>query len=341
MVTKWSQIIGHDWAVALLRRAISHERVGHAYLITGPGQIGKIALARTFALALNCEALEAERPCGQCRSCQLIAADRHPDVRLLEPEVSGRGKPTIKIDTIRELQQGLSLAAYEARTKVAILRQFDAANPNAANAFLKTLEEPPNNVLLLLTANDADALLPTIASRCRVIGLRPLPTDLIEQSLLTRWRVPAKEAHLYAHLADGRLGWAVKASKDATILQMRRDWLVELANVVNGRHDGRFALAEKLSRKPEQLPDLLRCWLSWWRDLSLLAQKRLVIGPSPVAHISNIDQEEELAQFAATWSAAQVQASLRQTHLALWQLERNANTLLTLENLLLVYPFST
>ena len=129
----------------------------------------------------------------------------------MEPEVSGRGKLTLKIETIRELQQDLNLSAYEARRKVAILTQFDAATIGAANAFLKTLEEPPNKVVLLLTATDADTLLPTISSRCRTIGLRPLPTDLIEQSLTTRWHVPADDAHLLAHLSDGRLGWAVQA----------------------------------------------------------------------------------------------------------------------------------
>ncbi len=340
MVTKWSQIIGHDWAVALLRGAISHGRVGHAYLITGPGQIGKTTLARTFALALNCEALEAERPCGQCRTCHLIAADRHPDVRLLEPEVSGRGQPTIKIDAIRELQQGLSLAAYEARTKVAILRQFDAANPNAANAFLKTLEEPPSNVLLLLTATDADTLLPTIASRCRVIGLRPLPTDLIEQSLLTRWRVSEDEAHLLARLADGRLGWAVRASHETDILRERQSQLEQLQETINGRRVTRFALTEKLNRKPEQLPDLLRTWLSWWRDLALIAQSHPMAPHTPPLLISNIDQQTQLLHFAAIWPRQQIQHSLQQTHLALWQLERNTNTRLTLENLLLVYPYT-
>ncbi len=338
-MSTWNQIIGHDWAVGLLQGAIRHERVGHAYLITGPTQIGKTTLARTFAQALNCEAAEAERPCGQCRTCQLIAADRHPDVRFLVPEVSARGKPSIKIDAVRALQQGLSLAAYEARVKVAILRQFDTANINAANAFLKTLEEPPSNVVLILTAADADTLLPTISSRCRVIGLRPLPTELIEQNLLTRWRVGEELAHLLAHLADGRLGWAVQASQDEKILQVRQKQLDVLLEAVNGRRHARFTIADKLSRRPELLPDLLRTWLSWWRDLALLAQNLEGVRKANSPAISNVDQQLQLAQFAATWLPEQIQESLKQTNLALWQLERNTNTRLTMENLFLVYPF--
>ena len=124
MPSSWNSIIGHDWAVELLAKAIEHDRVGHAYLITGPEHVGKTTLARTFAQALNCEASGKSQvasgksstsdqqpatnnqvPCGICRACKLIAEDRHPDVRLVEPEVSGRGKPTLKIEAIRELQQ--------------------------------------------------------------------------------------------------------------------------------------------------------------------------------------------------------------------------------------------
>ena len=119
-----------------------------------------------------------QRPCGKCRACSLIAADRHPDVRVLEPEATDRGTQSLKIEQIRGLQQDLSLSAYEGRYKIAIIRDFDAALPSAANAFLKTLEEPPAKVVLLLTATDADELLPTIASRCHTINLRPIPATL-------------------------------------------------------------------------------------------------------------------------------------------------------------------
>ena len=160
----------------MLAGAIEHERIGHAYLFTGPEQVGKSTLARRFAQALNCTASKlTERPCDQCRSCELIAAERHPDVQVLEPEIGGRGKATLKIEPIRTLQRGLNLSTYEGRHTIAIIRRFDAATPGAANAFLKTLEEPPSGVILLLTAKNAETLLPTISSRCRIIGLRPLP----------------------------------------------------------------------------------------------------------------------------------------------------------------------
>ena len=334
-MSTWDNIVGHRWAVEMLANGLANGRLGHAYLITGPEQVGKTTLARTFAQALNCVEPEAERPCGHCRPCKLIAADRHPDVKFVAPEVSGRGKLTLKIETIRQLQQDLNLSAYEARYKIAIMQRFDAATIGAANAFLKTLEEPPGKVVLLLTATDADMLLPTISSRCRTLNLRPLPPDLIEQSLATRWQVPAEKATLLAHLADGRLGWAVRAAEDDTVLQKRSEQLAQLHGALDGRRVYRFQLADKLARKPEALPALLKTWLSWWRDLTLLSQRR---GQPISLILTNSDELAGMEPLAAAWTSQQITTSLHQTNQALWQLERNANTRLVLENLLLTYP---
>ncbi len=271
-MTTWDKIIGHRWAIDVLRSALLYDRVGHAYLITGPAQIGKTTLARTFAQALNCTAIDlVARPCGSCRACTLIAAEKHPDVRRIVGDSSGRGKVTLKIDQIRELNQALNLTASEARSKVAIIEQFDTANASAANAFLKTLEEPPHNVILLLTATDAETLLPTIPSRCRTLALRPVPMADIQQALETRWQVDTDEATLLAHLAAGRIGWAIEAVQDRTQLEERVERLDLLSQTFGQTLVERFAVADKLAQDPEQLPALLKIWLSWWRDLALLS----------------------------------------------------------------------
>jgi DNA polymerase-3 subunit delta' len=329
-MSNWQTVIGHDWAIEMIRTSMANGRSGHAYLLTGPDQIGKSTLARAIAQAFNCTGDQD----GPCRNCQLIAANRHPDVRFIEPEVSGRGKLTLKIEAIRQLQQDLNLSAYEATYKVAILKRFDATTDGAANAFLKTLEEPPRNVILILTAQDADTLLPTISSRCRTLNLRPLPADLIEQSLTTRWHVPEEQAHLLAHLADGRLGWAVQAYTDKTILQERAANLTHLHEALRGNRVRRFQLAETLANKPELLPDVLRTWLSWWRDVTILAYTD---GTNATA-VTNIDQLPQLTHAAHSTSPQTATASLHQTNHAIWQLQRNANTRLVLENLFLDYP---
>lgn len=335
-MSAWEQVVGHDWAVALLAGAIAHGRVGHAYLITGPHQVGKRTLARTFAQALNCEAAAGQRPCGQCRSCRLISAGHHPDLHILEPEVNARATPMIKIEAIRDLQRDLNLSTHEGRYRVAILNQFEAANLNAANAFLKTLEEPPPRVVILLTASDADALLPTIASRCRTINLRPLEATLLEDSLMAKWGVAPEKAQLLARLADGRIGWAIAANADPQLLQTRQGHLAQLHEALEGNRVRRFALAEKLARKPELLPETLRTWLSWWRDLSLLAHpsdKQTAVAP-----ISNVDDEKQIHKLAQTWPRETILESFKQTSAAIWQLSRNANTRLVMETLFLSYP---
>ena len=336
----WNQVIGHEWAVELLSGAITHERVGHAYLITGPDQIGKTTLARTFTQALNCTEDDlGKRPCGTCRNCKLIGQDKHLDVKIVTPEVSGRGKKSLKIDQIRALQQDLNLSAYEARHKVAILKRFDTATEGAANAFLKTLEEPPNNVILLLTAKDPDTLLATINSRCRNIGLRPLSTPQIETALQSRWHIDGAKSELLAHLADGRLGWAVNAANDETILTERSTHLNTLYEAIDNNRVTRFKIADRLGRKAEDLPFILQTWLSWWRDLNTLSQDTHGAKPTTLPNnISNIDQREKLQTYAQSWTPDQALASLKQTNLALWQLQRNANTRLAIENLLLTYP---
>lgn len=333
-MTEWQKIIGHQWAVEVLRTAIKHERVGHAYLITGPTQVGKGTLARTFAQALNCTAPQQDqRPCGRCRSCTLIAAGRHPDVKLVAGQASGRGNVTLKIDQIRQLQGDLNLTAAEARSKVAIIEGFETANQNAANAFLKTLEEPPGNVVLILTATSAETLLPTISSRCRTIVLRPLPTRVVEQSLVERWKIETSEARVLAHLADGRLGRAIMLAEQPALLEERALHLDQLFEALTQSRVVRFAAAEKLAGSPEELPAILQLWLGYWRDLLLMTTSGRESGA-----LCNVDQIDRLYGHARTWPAEVILESLRRTEQALWQLERNANTRLVMENLLLFYP---
>ncbi len=330
----WDAIIGQDWAVDSLRSAVRDGRFGHAYLITGPDHIGKTTLARTLAQAINCTAPNiSERPCGHCRSCHLIALGRHPDVRFLSGEISTRGARTIKIDQIRQLQKDLNLTASEARYKLAILKQFENANPSAANAFLKTLEEPPQHVVLILTASDADTLLPTVASRCRIINLRPLSVGLITQALMNQFEVSPEEASLIAHISRGRIGWAIRAIQEPDLLLARAERLDSLQQSFGQNRVGRFALAESLARDPEELPFVLRSWMSWWRDAALLAH-----GDRMSEAITNIDQLANLENHVQEWPSPVIIHSLKQTDMALNQLRQNANVRLVLENLLLSYP---
>ena len=326
-------LIGHAWAVEILKRDLALDRVRHAYLFTGPEGVGKRALVAEFARALLCSSTDA--PCGQCRHCALATKDTHPDLLTVAPEISGKRvrAEKIKIEPVRQLIYDLSLKPVEAKRRVARLLRFDAANVEAMNAFLKTLEEPPGNAVILLTAELADDLLPTIVSRCEVVALRPLPLETVRDALITQWLVPADHADLLAHLSGGRLGWAVRMSQDKDALDARAQKLDDLQRLLAATRVERFAYAEKLSRETslDRIQDTLDLWLSFWRDVMLACA-----GAS--TPLTNPDRESDIRGLAQTLSpatAGQALAALRRTSELL---EKNVNTRLALEVMLLDWP---
>ena len=197
--------IGHEWAAEFLRRAIDGQQVAHAYLFTGPANVGKTHLALEFASALNCTG--DAPPCSSCSVCRRTAEGTHPDVTLVEPDGD-----RIKIDQVRGLRRQLALSPHEGPWRVCIIAEFQAATVEAANAFLKTLEEPPSRVVIILTATDASLLLPTIVSRCQTLALRAVPMERIECALVEQWKESEDRARLIARLSGGRVGWAIRAT---------------------------------------------------------------------------------------------------------------------------------
>lgn len=320
------QIVGHKWAVDLLRRSLFEDRVGHAYLITGPPQIGKTTLARTFARALNCTHPDVDaRPCGACRACRLVGADTHPDVQIIEPDGA-----YLKIAQVRALQQQVALSPVEGRRKVYILREMERATPEAANALLKTLEEPPAHVVLLLTASEPEALLPTIVSRCQPIPLRPTSRRTVEQALADRWGAAPAQAALLAGLSGGRLGWAVNVCQDPAALDARTRHLDTLQTLLSQDRAERFAFAAKLSRSTA-LQKTLNLWLTWWRDALLLSH-------GSQTQLTHRDREAELERVAQSLSPEEIRRVVEALCRAIDALDRHANSQLTAEVLMLALP---
>ena len=325
MTSSARHVIGHEWAVLSLDRVVADNRPAHAYLISGPPHIGKATLAQSLALALNCQAHNTARPCGQCRSCQLIAAGKHPDVQLIEPEGAH-----VKIDQVRALQHDLALRPVEGRYRVAIFDQFETATTEAQNALLKTLEEPPDYVVLIVLAADPEALLPTIVSRCQQIMLRPLTMTQVREGLIETWGVAADRAEVLAHLSGGRLGWAVTAASDPAILQDRDRYLADLLLLLKSDRVTRFDYADKVTRKGD-VREALDLWRTWWRDVMLTAS-----GSS--AEMVNIDRVEQIHALAQQMDIQQAQTAAEACGRALWQIDHNVTARLVLEVLLLDFP---
>jgi len=322
-------MLGHEWAVDLLRQHVAQGSFRHAYLFSGPRGIGRRTLALRLAQAINCLKPAAPgEPCLTCRACQQMERMQHPDLALVQAEQEGG---TLRVEQVRELQHSLSLAPYEARYRIALLLRFEEANPNASNALLKTLEEPPSQVVLLLTAESAESLLPTIVSRCEVLRLRPLPLETVTQGLQERWGVPADEARMLAHLSGGRPGQALLYHQESHRLEERKGWLEDHQHLLAWGRVERFQYAEKLAKDKTRLRAALETWLSIWRDVFLRAA-----GAS--APITNLEQEEQvdlLATRCGLRTASEMLSALQRT---IDMLDRNVNARLATEVFFLDLP---
>jgi DNA polymerase-3 subunit delta' len=214
---------------------------------------------------------------------------------------------------------------------VPILTNLERATVEACNCLLKTLEEPPPQVVLVLTTTDPDLLLPTVVSRCQQIPLRPLPPGEIESALQSRWGVPEERARLLARLSGGRIGWAVVSAHDDKVLAQRDQRLDRLVTLPAAGRLDRLSFAEQAARRAESLPELVNEWLGWWRDL-------LLVRCSCPDAVLNVDRRAQLEQQATGFALCQILATIRELQATSTRLEQNVNPRLAMEILLLRLP---
>ena len=327
MTDNWG-LLGHEWAVDMLRAHVAGEAARHAYLFCGPPGLGRKTLALRFAQALNCtRPIAPGEPCRTCRDCKQIEALQHPDLAVIQAENEGG---VLKVDMVREARRALNLKPYQAKYRAALFLRFQEANDNAANALLKTLEEAPSYAVLILTADNPEQLLPTIVSRCEVLRLRPLPVQAIEAWLVERG-VEAEQARLLAHISNGRPGYATRLLEDGNLLDTRENRLSDLQTLLPSTRVERFAYAEKLSRDKDALRQAILIWLSYWRDVMLRAAQAETA-------ITNVDRNMEIEFLAGQLDLPRARRVVSALERALGQLERNVNPRLLTEVLLLDWP---
>ena len=271
----FSRIEGHDRPIAILKRAIANGTLAHAYLFSGPEGTGKKLTALTLAAAIHCRQAEADGGCGVCPSCRKIAALSHPDVHLLSADGD-----EIKIDQVRQVQSELVLKPFEAVKKYLIVDEAERMNTAAANAFLKTLEEPPGDALIVLITALPQSLLPTIRSRCQEIRFQPLSRSRMAHALVERQGISEEDAWFLAALAQGSMGRGL-----AMDLEQEKAARREVLSLWAGL--SRMGLAEVLSqaeafaKDKDRLERMIGIGIEWLRDTLVLKEsgdERLLVN---------------------------------------------------------------
>ena len=337
----WS-IIGHATALAALQRALDSAQPAHAWLFSGPEGTGKRTAALEFAAALNCTSANRDRPCGECRACRDTLAGHHVDVEIVAPgglcdepdHKDHADSREVRICQVRRLEHILSLSPYAGGRRVAIIDAADTLRAEGANAFLKTLEEPPAATVIILLAEREERLPETVLSRCQRLAFRPVERRTIVEALLARGAAP-EQADAIAAVAEGRVGWAFRALEGPSLLGERAAMLDEAVRLAHSGRFERFAWAkEAASRAPDVRERYLRqldAWESWWRDV-------LLVGAGGSGGIVNVDRASILAEEGTLYASAAIVDFLRVLLKTREYLQENVDPQLALENLTLDLP---
>jgi DNA polymerase-3 subunit delta' len=320
-------ILGQDRVLSHLKTAMRRERLSHAYLFLGPEGVGKATTARALAAALNCTQPDEDGDaCGTCPSCRRLAASTHPDFLVISPEES---KAQISIEHIRELRRLTGYPPLGGGWRVVLIKPAEALsalNDAAANALLKTLEEPPPRHLLVLTARGEADLLPTIVSRCHKLAFAPLPAALIIRELESRRGLSRSQAVLVAALSGGSLGRALTLDP-AELVQQRDQVLSELDHLTRGSTAVVLEWAQRLTKNRADLDNFLLLAQLWYRDL-LLDHFQAPAGLLAHQDLLPTLEQERAAGTPETWFANFSALAAAQR-----QLQANLNPELTLDTL--------
>jgi DNA polymerase-3 subunit delta' len=288
-------VIGHDRPKAMLLAALRRDRLAHAYLFHGEADIGKRLLALRFAQAVNCDAEpgpDGPDACGACRSCRQIEAQTHPDVRVIEPDREA-ATPQIKIEQVREIESQVVYRPLVGRYKICLIDQADRMTIGAANALLKTLEEPPPHCLFLLVCDRPLALPATVRSRCQPLRLAAPAPALVEAELMARRGLPPDAARLLAAATEGRIGLALTADIEA--LQRREERLGRATAPGTLRSVAALLAEAEALAKGEDGAEALDRLAGWVRDALLL---RVGVPETQILHRNRLPQVRELAAAA-------------------------------------------
>ena len=261
----FKDVVGHKDILKYISSAVENNRVSHAYILNGERGSGKRMLANLFAMTLLCETGDNE-PCGKCHSCKQAESGNHPDIIRVTHE-----KPnSISVDDIRtQVNNTVDIKPYQGPYKVYIIPQADMMTPQAQNAILKTIEEPPSYAVFLLLTENAETLLPTINSRCVMLKLRNIKDTLIKKYLMENLEIPDYKADMCTAFAQGNMGRAIMLANSDHFNEIREEAVQLLKHINEMELNEIVAAVKNISVYKLEITDYLDIIMIWYRDVLL------------------------------------------------------------------------
>lgn len=261
----FKDVVGHKDILKYISNAVENNRVSHAYILNGERGSGKKMLANLFAMTLLCETGDNE-PCGKCHSCKQAESGNHPDIiRVTHEKPNG-----ISVDDIRtQVNNTVDIKPYQGPYKVYIIPQADMMTPQAQNAILKTIEEPPSYAVFLLLTENAETLLPTINSRCVMLKLRNIKDTLIKKYLMENLEIPDYKADMCTAFAQGNMGRAIMLANSDHFNEIREEAVQLLKHISEMELNEIVAAVKNISVYKLEITDYLDIIMIWYRDVLL------------------------------------------------------------------------
>ena len=321
----FNNIIGHEEIIGHLKNAIESGKISHSYIFTGEPGSGKKLLAGTFAATLQCEAGGTE-PCQKCDSCKKAMGKNHPDIIMVSHEKPG----TITIDEIRDqVINDIDIRPYYSPYKIYIIADADLMTPQAQNALLKTIEEPPEYAVILFLTNTLDVLLQTVRSRCIIMNLRSVDTKLIQQYLMQKYQLPDYQARVCAAYAQGNVGKAIMMATSEHFREMQ-DFLLRLLKRVDDMEVYEIVAAiHDMTTYKMDIRDLIDLMMVWYRDVLILK------ATEDINQLVYQDEHKYLQKKATTSSYEGLNNIMEALEKAKVRLNANVNFDITMELMLL------